>query len=588
MKKFLFASVFLSLVCGPAWAENPIDFEDGNLKAAIEDALWVSDPTPADMLGLLTLTYVGDPDRGNQIESLSGLQYATNLQTLSLRWHLISDISPLSGLINLRTLALEECPLSDISVLSGLKNLRSVSLHRDEVSDLSALTSLTSLGELDLRINPLNQEAYNTCIPQIRANNPGIWIAYDSAGLRRVSIASSYGGHVTDPGEDVYFYQPGAKIWLMAKADPYFVFANWSGSYFTPANPAYVTVEADWRLRANFVSVLETLYVDKNAPPAPPPADPNVSSSGANGTAERPFTRIQQAIDLAAQDAVIIVRPGVYRENINLLGKRIHLTGIDPDGPGPEGYPVLEGHNKSPVVSFVSDEGPDCRLTGFVITAGRGEPGSAIRCSHSSPRITNCLIVGNRSTGRSTAAVHCADSDAVFVNCTIADNYADEHGAGLVVVSGHVVLANSILSRNVPDQVVVSGSELSVTYSDIEGGWSPPSGSEAPTVGNIDKDPLFARRGSWVNAGNPKQTISPADSQAVWLGGDYHLQSQTGRWDAERRTWVQDAVSSPCIDRGDPSSPVGAEPAPNGGLLNLGAYGGTRDASKTSGKTTSP
>jgi hypothetical protein len=588
MKKLLFAVVFTSFVFGPAWAENPIDFEDGNLKAAIEDALWVSDPTPADMLGLMTLTYVGDPDRGNQIESLSGLQYATNLQTLTLRWHLISDISPLSGLGNLRTLALEECPLSDISTLSGLKNLRSVSLHRDEVRDISALTSLTSLGELDLRINPLNQEAYDSCIPQICTNNPGIWIAYDSAGVRRVSIESSYGGRVTDPGEDVYFYQPNEKIWLMAEADPYFVFANWSGSYFTPANPAYVTVEGDWRLRANFVSILETIYVDKNAPLASQPADPNVRSSGANGTAERPFARIQQAIDVAANGAVIIVRPGVYRENINLLGKRIQLTGIDPDGPGPEGYPIIEGYNKSPVVSFVREEGSNCRLTGFVITAGRGEPGAAIRCSHSSPTIANCLIVGNRSTGRSTAAVHCADSNAVFVNCTIADNCAGEHGAGLVVVNSHVVLANSILSGNVPGQVVVDGSELSVTYCDIESGWLPPSGSGSAAPGNIDADPLFARRGSWVRASNPKENLSPGDSQAVWLGGDYHLKSQAGRWNAEGHTWVQDAVGSPCIDGGDPSSPVEAEPAPNGGIINMGAYGGTIEASKTYRKTTSP
>ena len=588
MKKTLLAVLFSSLVWNPAWAESPVDFEDASLKAAIEDALWVSDPTPTDMLGLVTLTFVGDPDRGNQIASLSGLQYATNLQTLSLRWHLITDISPLSGLSNLQTLALEECPLSDISTLSGLKNLRSLSLHRDEVRDISPLTSLTSLRELDLRINPLNQEAYDTDIAQICANNPGIWIAYDSFGLRRVSIESAYGGHVTDPGEGVFFYQPNQKIWLIAKADPYFAFANWSGSCFTPANPAYLTVDADWRLRANFVSVLETIYVDQNAPAAPAPADPNMGSSGPNGTAERPFERIQRAINVAAKGTVIIVRPGVYRENIDLLGKSIQLTGIDPDGPGPEGYPVIEGYNKGPAVSFVRDESSNCRLTGFVIAASRGEPGAAIRCSHSNPTIANCLIVGNRSTGRNTAAVHCTDSNAVFVNCTIADNCAGEHGAGLVVVNSHVVLANSILSRNVPGQAVVDGGELSVTYCDIESGWLPPSGSGSAAPGNIDADPLFARRGSWVRASNPKEILPPGDSQAVWLGGDYHLKSQAGRWDAEGHTWVQDAVGSPCIDGGDPSSPVGAEPVPNGGIINMGAYGGTIEASKTYRKTTSP
>jgi len=544
MKKMLLAVVFSWFAFNSAWAEEPVDFADASLKATVEDALWISDPTPADMLGLVSLTCIGDPDRGNQIASLSGLQYATNLQSLTLRWHLITDISPLSGLSNLQTLVLERCQISDISILSGLKNLRSLGLHRNRISNISPLTSLTSLGELDLRINPLNQEAYNTYIPQIRANNPGIWLGYDPCDARLVLIESSYGGHVTDPGEGVFFYQPNQKIWLIAESDPYFVFANWSGSYFTPANPAYVTVEADWYLQANFVSVLDTIYVDQKAATAPQPADPNRNGSSENGTAERPFDRIQQAIDVAARDAVIIVHPGVYRENINLLGKRIQLTGINPDVPGPEGYPIIEGYNKGPVVSFVREEGPNCRLTGFVITAGRGEPGSAIRCSHSSPTIANCVIVGNRSTGPNTAAVHCADSNAVFVNCTIADNYAGEHGAGLVVVNSHVVLANSILSRNVPGQVVVNGGELSVTYSDIEGGWSPPPGSGSTALGNIDRDPLFARRGSWVNAGNPKEIVSPADSQAVWLGGDYHRKSQAGRWDADGHTWVRDAAST--------------------------------------------
>jgi len=44
---------------------------------------------------------------------------------------------------------------------------------------------------------------------------------------------------------------------------------------------------------------------------------------------------------------------------------------------------------------------------------------------------------------------------------------------------------------------------------------------------------------------------------------------------------VQDDVTSPCIDAGDPSSPIGFEPFPNGGRINMGAYGGTAEASKS-------
>ena len=63
--------------------------------------------------------------------------------------------------------------------------------------------------------------------------------------------------------------------------------------------------------------------------------------------------------------------------------------------------------------------------------------------------------------------------------------------------------------------------------------------------------------------------------------GDYHLKSQAGRWEPNTQRWVLDDVTSPCIDAGDPMSPIGYEPFPNGGRINMGAYGGTAQASKS-------
>ncbi len=40
-------------------------------------------------------------------------------------------------------------------------------------------------------------------------------------------------------------------------------------------------------------------------------------------------------------------------------------------------------------------------------------------------------------------------------------------------------------------------------------------------------------------------------------------------------------MTSACIDVGDPMSPIRFEPFPNGGRLNIGAYGGTAEASKS-------
>jgi len=62
---------------------------------------------------------------------------------------------------------------------------------------------------------------------------------------------------------------------------------------------------------------------------------------------------------------------------------------------------------------------------------------------------------------------------------------------------------------------------------------------------------------------------------------DYRLKSQAGRYDPTTQTWVQDDYTSPCIDAGSPLTPIGWEPYPNGGVVNMGAYGGTVEASKS-------
>jgi hypothetical protein len=65
--------------------------------------------------------------------------------------------------------------------------------------------------------------------------------------------------------------------------------------------------------------------------------------------------------------------------------------------------------------------------------------------------------------------------------------------------------------------------------------------------------------------------------------GDFHLKSQTGRWDSISQSWIFDEASSPCIDAGDPNISVGLERFQNGDRINMGAYGGTPEASLSPG-----
>jgi hypothetical protein len=62
---------------------------------------------------------------------------------------------------------------------------------------------------------------------------------------------------------------------------------------------------------------------------------------------------------------------------------------------------------------------------------------------------------------------------------------------------------------------------------------------------------------------------------------DYHLKSEASRWDPIAQLWIQNDVTSPCINAGDPTSPIAWESFPNGGFVNVGAYGGTPKTSKS-------
>ena len=91
---------------------------------------------------------------------------------------------------------------------------------------------------------------------------------------------------------------------------------------------------------------------------------------------------------------------------------------------------------------------------------------------------------------------------------------------------------------------------------------------------------LFRCRASYSCLQEPDQENITADPLFVDTeNGDYHLLSERGRYWPEHDVWVLDEVSSPCIDGGDPNSDYSNEPMPNGGRINMGAYGGTPYAS---------
>jgi len=267
-----------------------------------------------------------------------------------------------------------------------------------------------------------------------------------------------------------------------------------------------------------------------------------------------------------------------------------------------------------------------------VIRNNSATDGGGLECSGGAPEITNCIIINNQVTGLGGGADFYYLCNPILTNCTIAGNYADS-GGGLSCTDSNVVIKNSILWQNQADQGTQMAIEppipgptvLTISYSNSQNGSAAvydPCGGLVWENGNINVDPCFV-------------SFDPNDDPNMW---DFHLQSAYGRWNSifyeidfnndgvinlaefarladvwlkqdnnlpedldhsgmvdwadikalsqyflansREDGWILDELTSLCIDAGDPNSDWSSEPWPNGKRINMGAYGGTSQASK--------
>jgi parallel beta-helix repeat protein len=297
------------------------------------------------------------------------------------------------------------------------------------------------------------------------------------------------------------------------------------------------------------------------------------------------YDYIQHAIVRGRSGDKIVVAEGTYHEDIDLMGRNLTLSSTDPDNPEVVAATIIDGGSR--VVTFANGENAGCVLSGFTITGGsRGiygtnnsfptidkcivtkNTGSGIELySGGNPTLTNCTIIANGGSGMEMrprrAGRFTYYNSPKMNNCIVAANggYGLLRGVPTITnctITGNIksgiqdsmpTVTNSIVYFNGTAQIVnIIGT---VTYSDVHGSFQ--------GAGNIDADPLFA---------------DPAN-------GDYHLKSQAGRWHPGSETWISDDLTSDCIDAGDPASAIGLEPNANGAVINMGAYGGTNQASKS-------
>jgi hypothetical protein len=226
---------------------------------------------------------------------------------------------------------------------------------------------------------------------------------------------------------------------------------------------------------------------------------------------------------------------------------------------------------------------------GNVVIGGDQTDSGVVLRDRCSPVMINNLIYNCNSAGIAVQN----QCDALLINNTIVDcgagiKFWDHterwvHPYCLYPGSGKATVINCIIwdcptSFDLDDSPYTGdlGSHATVLYCDVEGGQGTASVSTNSTLvwgaGNINIDPQFASTSSH----------------------DLHLKSQAGRWNPATESWVTDGVTSPCIDAGtsylvdDPKYRYSGlidwrgELWPHGAKINMGAYGGTAQASMSS------
>jgi len=272
-------------------------------------------------------------------------------------------------------------------------------------------------------------------------------------------------------------------------------------------------------------------------------------------------------------------------------------------------------------------------ITNCTITGNSGIDGGALECWSGTSIIRNCVISDNTALNNGGAIDCYWEGQAELHNCTVVTNSAGTGGALRCVDEGKVTIQNSIIWSNDAakgTQIAVESSpfctsEVIISYSDVQGGISAvhvdPCSILSWDSSNIDIDPCFAEfdpngdpnfgdfhlqstAGRWnptfyrvdLNSDGIINLVDFAILAGVWLQGgdlpenldnsgtvdwmDLELFAQYYLANSYEDGWLSDSSTSPCVDAGEPNSDWSAEPWPNGKRINMGAYGGTNQASK--------
>lgn len=264
-------------------------------------------------------------------------------------------------------------------------------------------------------------------------------------------------------------------------------------------------------------------------------------SLGADIYVPNDYPTIQDAISAAVDGDTVIVMPGTYVENIDFMGKAIHVkseTGA--------AATVIDGNQAGSVATCQSGEGQDSVLDGFTLTNGTGTYiswgyfGGGINCSSSSSPTITCNIISENSVDGHGGGIFCYSSSPTITNNGITGNAATRHGGGIycIEISSPTISTNTISGNTAGNNgggiSCDPTSSPAITNNTISGNMAGPYGSgggircnsSSPTITNNTISGNMAYEGGGIEcyySSSPiisNNTIS--GNNAEWNGGGVH------------------------------------------------------------------
>jgi hypothetical protein len=258
---------------------------------------------------------------------------------------------------------------------------------------------------------------------------------------------------------------------------------------------------------------------------------------------------IQEAINVSWNGDTVLVQPGVYQQNIFFNGKRIKLFSET----GPESTVLAKLVDGAPLVSFSNDEDSNTVLRGFTLQGARAAPvGAAINIESASPTIENNYLLDNAGN---LAVVSVWGGNPKFRRNLIADNNTSIAAIGFFAGTGGEVVNNTI-ANNTGDGIRITPGTMMRIKNNI---LAFNTGYGIRSIGGINNTSTVSYNDNYSNTlGTYFATIPTTDEiyqNPKFRGGspfDYHL-----------------LFGSPCIDSGDPGSPV---PPGGGARMDIGVF----------------